>query len=95
MYTYLPACTEGVNFSYYVNWRAAESTSTFYKHLFIYFSEKVSSEVYNTLIEYHLHLYKTASEETGAKKVIEKKIMDILQSDTANYDSDQVKTTAD
>jgi hypothetical protein len=52
----------------------------------------VSSEVYNTLIEYHLHLYKSAAEDPTARKAIERRILDILQSDAANYDSDQVRT---
>ncbi len=49
--------------------------------------------MYNTLIEYNLYLYKAAvgSGDETTKKTLEKRILDILESDTANYDSDQVE----
>jgi len=62
----------------------AASMLDFLEHVVEHVSN-VTSQVWNTLLEYNLHMYKAA----GGSKERETRIMDILTGDKSNYDSDQ------
>lgn len=58
-------------------------------YTYIFYSNRWSTQVYNTLVEHYLHVWSALGNEV-ARLQYEQKVVRLLQSSEASYDKDQI-----